>query len=294
MNHTYDKLTLAEQQLEAACICYSKDSGPLHYYISAIVLAGAAGEIFHQYLRLNDKNSITKRVTNIFTEMAGKNIKMGKVRSAINQTLINNFKHRDCDSDLFIESNLKKDARFGILTAMTDYKEIFHGKQDMFIYAFAENLAKEFVDDIGKDFSTKRISYKSIAINQLKRAIRLFVAKKYIPAITLAGAADNILISLLETKGKKCFASIAKEQDKNELEVGEIRKEFNDVSNINSIKHLDSLESRYIEIDVEACAYTAIVKALVNYNTLSMRLFKKDKDAQMFLQKPRPESLSHT
>ena len=283
MKRKYDKLKLAEKQLEMACVSYS-EFNQFKDYASAATLAGAAGEIFHQYLKLNKNDTtITNGVANVFIKAGIKGIGVQKVRSALRDMSINFFKHRKSKDPLYVNINCQNEARNSILMAIIDYKEIFQGNQNRFIHVCAIGLAKEFIKAIGIETPTEKIFYKDIALEQLKQAIRMFLAKQYVGAITLAGAADNILISLLETNGGKCFSKIIKEKNNDESTAGEIRKKINNMFGINAVKHMDSLEDRYIKFDLKENSWGAILKTLPNYKLLDKDLYNNSVEVRAFL-----------
>lgn len=277
----YDKLNLAAEQLEAALVLYIEPKD----YISASTLAGAAGEVFHQYLKLNKRKTMTKQVADVFLKVGATGVGINKVRSALRDKSINFLKHRKPDAPLHITLSAQKEARDNLLVAIVDYKEIFYGNQDLFIYAAAERLAREFIRDAKKNLSNKKekILYRDIAIQQLKQSIDLFLIGKYAAAITLSGAADNILISLLETDGKKCFSKIIKEDTITESGEGKIRSKINDMFYINAIKHLDTLEDRYIKTDILRSAWGAILKTLPNYKDFDNDSYNKSVEVSDFL-----------
>jgi len=108
-----------------------------------------------------------------------------------------------------------------------------------------------------------------LAENQLKTAIGLFVAgADRFSVITLAGAADVILCQLVLNAGQENFTDLVIRQSGSEPSK-ETRacqgREINDLCHINDLKHMDKGEDGFIEMDVDECALTAILKALPNY-----------------------------
>ncbi|MCL1892251.1 MAG: hypothetical protein FWF97_03115 [Alphaproteobacteria bacterium] len=281
MVEKHDKLLLAEQQLEAACVSYS-GYNEFRDYISAITLAGVASEIFHQYLKLNKQKTIAIGVADVF-KRTGDSIAVPKIWSALRNLSINYLKHRKLDDPLYLTMNSQKEARMMILMTMIDHQEAFKGQQNPFIRVCAYGLEQEYIKEIDKEFPEEKIYYKDIAVEQLKSSMRMFLAGQYAAAITLAGAADSVLTSLLETDGRECFLEHVKKTDGSSGALGEFRKEVNDMMSINSIKHLDSLEDRYIEADILQNAVGAILKTLPNYKILDEEAHNKSVEVRAFL-----------
>jgi hypothetical protein len=115
----------------------------------------------------------------------------------------------------------------------------------------------------------KSISKKEIALTQLRRSIELFGQEDFICAITLAGAADEILTRIAESHGKNSAAKNIK-TIKDQLvrigwleseSLGEIRKDINKVKN--ELKHFSVDED--VSADFREEALEMITGALMNY-----------------------------
>jgi hypothetical protein len=131
-----------------------------------------------------------------------------------------------------------------------------------------ENVKKKIVI---KQKKTERITYQrfQLAGNQLETAIMLFLTNTdKLSAITLAGAADVILCELVNREGKKNFTDLLYEKENGERDREEIGREINNLLCINALKHFDKDDEEHIDLDVDECAVTAILKGLANYNML--------------------------
>ncbi len=111
-----------------------------------------------------------------------------------------------------------------------------------------------------------------VAVKQLETAIDLFVDRgDYISAITLAGAAEDILGTLVKRKGARpavdelCSSLIAKHVPT--ADPRHIRDKYLNKPR-NSLKHANRLKEDAIEIEVEAEAISMIARALSNLLTL--------------------------
>ena len=112
---------------------------------------------------------------------------------------------------------------------------------------------------------------KDIAITQLKKAIQLFQEKEYICAVTLAGAAEEILGKI----AKKRSTTKALEGELhfwNQLSdiVGKSKPDKKKVIEVlnrtrNELKHNDLGENIIIEADLEIEAQCLIDRAIRNY-----------------------------
>lgn len=123
--------------------------------------------------------------------------------------------------------------------------------------------------------------YKRIELaeNQLETAIGLFLAgADKFSVITLAGAADVILCRLVLNTGRENFTDFMIKEFSNECPSNENRashgRHINDLCHINDLKHMDEGDDGFINMDVDECALTSILKALPNYFMLAGR----DKD----------------
>jgi hypothetical protein len=109
-----------------------------------------------------------------------------------------------------------------------------------------------------------------IARAQLKSAVMLFAtAIDRVSAITLAGAADVILSQLLLNAGKKNFSDelMAKEAEKSGVMParGAHGYAVNNMLMINALKHMDSGDDDYLEMDVLVSSLATVAKTIANY-----------------------------
>jgi hypothetical protein len=114
---------------------------------------------------------------------------------------------------------------------------------------------------------TIKISKLSLALVQLQTAIDLFLNdRNYICALTLAGAAEEILGKLAEqvenTNACKELYSTVKSTLKLNIPPKKIGWHLNYYRN--ELKHFDIEENENLEIDIEAEAAHFILRALVN------------------------------
>lgn len=112
-----------------------------------------------------------------------------------------------------------------------------------------------------------------IALSQLELAIELFVSERsYFAAISLAGAADAILIGFVAKAGKHHFGHDMQEEVQQTQgvtpPVGKILSKMNDVLHINVTKHYDQNDPETVSLDPERGALGAILKAIVNVKKL--------------------------
>lgn len=126
------------------------------------------------------------------------------------------------------------------------------------------------------------LSNLEIAHRQIERAIVLFLDERdYVSALTLAGAAEEILGKLLNKEGKEHWLdSISKGAlkalgfRKKELEMPEALKAKREIVNIsnrhkNTFKHYNSDETITLLVDVAAA--NMIDRAISNYFDLTQR-----------------------
>jgi len=114
---------------------------------------------------------------------------------------------------------------------------------------------------------------KEIARTQLHTAILLFLQKEeFASAITLAGAASNILGQFVKIEGKKPFLDYARDIH-NHL-IGNIpgRASYNHHIDkklgVSFLKHMNSDDAEIIELDLKDCAAGTIIRALNDYTKL--------------------------
>ena len=117
----------------------------------------------------------------------------------------------------------------------------------------------------------EKLTKEAVAIAQLDRAIRLFEEGDCVCAITLAGAADDILGSLLVREGKvnsltalnEASAALHQHFTGEELEPRVFGDRANSVRNF--LKHLVTSVGPAIEVDLIEEATDMIDRAVSNY-----------------------------
>ena len=123
------------------------------------------------------------------------------------------------------------------------------------------------------------LSKGEVAQTQLVEAIAFFVACKFLPAVTLAGAAEEILGKLLQRKSelpviRESVQAIQHLGEKTGLSVmgGKSDKEIVDEWNAtrNALKHLVGLEDETITVNLCDEAYWMIKRALANAKKLDL------------------------
>ena len=107
-----------------------------------------------------------------------------------------------------------------------------------------------------------------IAVKQLETAIDLFIDHKdYICAITLAGAAEEILGTLIRRSGKIAsmdeLSNILQSKYAPELTIRQIQDQYLNKSR-NSLKHANIVEEDIIEIEIYPEAISIIARAIGN------------------------------
>ena len=116
-----------------------------------------------------------------------------------------------------------------------------------------------------------KLKKSQIAVIQLRRAIQLFNSADYISAITLAGAANEILGQFaLKKQGyntldgdKKFWDDIAQIVGKNKPSKDKIKQVNNRTRN--NLKHHDDSDDNFVEADFEFEAQVQIDSAIRNY-----------------------------
>lgn len=131
---------------------------------------------------------------------------------------------------------------------------------------------------LGYEYDTQ-IGKREIAQTQLKEAIALFLDEKFLCAITLAGAAEEVLARLLNAQGEKSvveqsFEAIQNLRDVTKLKVMENRPKkeiFNIWNNArNTLKHHSEKSDETITINLFDEAYWMIKRALANSSKLEI------------------------
>ncbi len=130
-----------------------------------------------------------------------------------------------------------------------------------------------FEDDI-------KISKQEIAKIQLVEAINLFLCGKYLCAITLAGAAEEILARLINQQGKpsvieESFEAIQAARKKNaSIMSGMPRNEIFNYWNTsrNILKHHGKTSDEFVTINLFDEAYWMILRGLTNAKNLEIHI----------------------
>jgi hypothetical protein len=136
-----------------------------------------------------------------------------------------------------------------------------------------------------------QITKGEIAKTQLVEAINLFLAGKYLCAITLAGAAEEVLARLLNQQGEisvveKSFQSIQHIREKTGLSVmdgkpkNEIFNEWNSARN--TLKHHGKTDDEIVTINLFDEAYWMIKRGLANAEKLEI-LIKNQLDFENWI-----------
>lgn len=117
--------------------------------------------------------------------------------------------------------------------------------------------------------TTEKISQNNVCEVQLLTALRMYREKNYVSAITLAGAAEEILGKIIRSKGLPTTYDLIKgiiNNTSNQLHRAEFNnKEFNEIANSarNQLKHFSS--DGCMEIDLKQEAVNIIHRAVYNY-----------------------------
>ena len=130
---------------------------------------------------------------------------------------------------------------------------------------------------LGYEEDTK-ISKTEIATFQLNEAISLFIENKFLCALTLAGAAEEVLARLVNSKGDKSiversFDSIQKIREigfsaQDNLQKNKVFKQWNEGRN--TVKHHSEGETEMVTINLFDEAYWIIERALANAKYLDV------------------------
>lgn len=129
-----------------------------------------------------------------------------------------------------------------------------------------------------------RISKEEIAQTQLVEAIDSFLAGKFLCAITLAGASEEIFARLVNQRGEisvveESFKAIQAIREKTGLSVmsgkpkNEIFNEWNSARN--SLKHHGKTDDEVVTINLFDEAYWMIKRALANADKIETRIRNK-------------------
>lgn len=133
---------------------------------------------------------------------------------------------------------------------------------------------RQWHDVDNKQFDVERTYSKSdIAREQLKTAIWLFLNRvDFASAITLAGAAGNILHRLIEIQKKQPVLEYARLLCSQLIGIVPKRtkylKHFGDMTGINRLKHMSLSCPDIIEIDLEKSAEITITRAVLDFMKL--------------------------
>lgn len=136
------------------------------------------------------------------------------------------------------------------------------------------------------------LARSEVARVQLVEAIALFVAGKFLPALTLAGAAEEILGKLLHHQAlapvvKESAQAIVKLREATGLSImdGKHEKELIDGWNAarNTAKHLVSAEDESVTLNLCDEAYWMIRRAMENAKRLSVHISNGDDFENWFI-----------
>lgn len=126
-----------------------------------------------------------------------------------------------------------------------------------------------------------QISKSDIGRTQLTEAIALFLGEKFLSAITLAGAAEEVLARLLNARGEQSvveasFKEIQKLRESTGLAVMENRPKneiFSQWNNArNTLKHHNERAEETVTINLFDEAYWMIKRALANASKLDISI----------------------
>lgn len=126
-----------------------------------------------------------------------------------------------------------------------------------------------------------KITKSEIARVQLVQAIELFVSENFLPSITLAGAAEEILGRMIAMQGDVSVIGQAVSEMQRIREItglsvmgdkskNEIFNEWNSAKN--NLKHHNSSDGEFIVLNLFDEAYWMIKRALFNANLLSVHI----------------------
>lgn len=127
----------------------------------------------------------------------------------------------------------------------------------------------------------ERFSRSEIAKIQLVKAIELFVAEQFIPSVTLAGAAEEILGKLLQRRGEgpileESFAKIQGIRDATGLNVMDAKSKKEIIAGWNkarnNLKHQGETDEDFVVLNACDEAYWMIRRALMNAKKLGVAI----------------------
>jgi hypothetical protein len=112
-----------------------------------------------------------------------------------------------------------------------------------------------------------------LAREQLDVAISLFRKKKFVSALTLAGAAEEILGNALSHRGQQNSLELKYETLEPVLTMRRKTKEdFRDENRaLTTVTHMESASEPSVELDLEEAALSMIVRACENSDLLGLR-----------------------
>lgn len=124
-----------------------------------------------------------------------------------------------------------------------------------------------------KASSEKEYHRKEIVREQIETAVFLFLNGKDLSSvITLSGAATNILEQLIRNVGKEPFVDYACKVHKRYALTTPPRKKYNHHINVTlgviAHKHMSPKCSERIFLDLERCAFDALIRAICDYALL--------------------------
>lgn len=306
MNETkFTKEQIATQQLKTAVglflskVCYS----------SAITLAGASDGILSQLVINKGEKPFVDFAREVHDKLFGSTPKRGSYNHHIEKKFgIIAHKHMSENCSDTVEIDIPKCAQDAITKAVINYTLLF-GESEPFIRSFLQwlwenadgeelyerykllpkNADGEVLSSTFNQASTKQDIHLEkhkvldLAQSQLEAAVGLFVSgHDRFSVITLAGAADTLLCTLVTNMGEESFTKQLLQEEKGtpNKTIAEFGREINDIFHINALKHMDPDDVDFVIMDQEESAIGAILKALANY--VSIR-GKREDFVQAFL-----------
>ena len=138
-----------------------------------------------------------------------------------------------------------------------------------------------------------QVNKLNIALHQLERAILLFLNENdLISALTLAGAAEEILGTYVKNKGiEPCIvaqAKLLKDQDLSALSEKEIKFLHLNLAR-NALKHFHNEAEEHMALALETEAIALIVRGLDNVVKLEIKFSKAMNDFVLWVKKNRPD-----
>lgn len=141
-----------------------------------------------------------------------------------------------------------------------------------------------------------QVNKLTIALHQLERSILLFLIEKdFISAITLAGAAEEILGTYVKNMNKEtCVdtqAKFLKDTELTQMSVKEIKFQHLNLTR-NALKHFHNEAEENMTIALETEAISLIVRGLDNVVKLEIKFSQAMKDFARWVTEHRPDLAS--